>query len=198
MKIYSVYDKEFKAYGRVINDSFADVLEYLKTTECPEDHTIYVASDAELEKCPSFKVFEKEYYGNMPIQLGYCNGFNKTLNCLEYHRDSEINLANEEFILLLGKIDEIENGVFDSAKVKAFRVPAKVAVEVYATTLHYAPCGDEFRVLVVLPRGTNVADERSEREPMLWMTNKWLLAHKDTGEAKAGAYVGIVGENVTL
>lgn len=198
MKIYSVYDKEFKPYGRVINDSFDDVLAVLKTKECPKDHVVYVPSDADLEATASFKVFEKDYYGDMPVQLGYCNGYNKALNCLEYHRDSEINLANEEFILLLGRIDEIEDGKYDSAKVKAFRVPAKVAVEVYATTLHYAPCGDEFRVLVVLPRGTNVADLRSEKEPMLWMTNKWLIAHKDTSEAKAGAYVGIEGENVTL
>ena len=39
-----------------------------------------------------------------------------------------------------------------------FFVPAGTAVELYATTLHYAPCsvdGKEFRCGVVLPRGTN-------------------------------------------
>ena len=49
----------------------------------------------------------------------------------------------------------------DTAKVKAFRVPAGALVEVYSTTLHYAPCHTDartgFRVLVALPKGTNTA-----------------------------------------
>lgn len=31
-----------------------------------------------------------------------------------------------------------------------------------------------------------------------WACNKWLLAHPDSAEAKAGAYVGLVGENVHI
>ena len=69
-----------------------------------------------------------------------CWGYNTKLNCLEYHRDSEINVGEQDFILLLAKEDEIEDGQLDTAKVKAFRVPAGTAVEVYGTTLHYAPC----------------------------------------------------------
>ena len=92
----------------------------------------------------------------MPCQLGWCNGRNTKLNCLEYHRDSEYNLANEDFILLLARREEIVDGRLDTAKVRAFRVPAGTLVEVYATTLHYAPCQAEkdgsFRVLVALPR----------------------------------------------
>lgn len=200
MKIYSVYDPEFRAYGRVIEDDFSDILKVLATKPCP-DGVIYVPSDADLEACPSYQAFIKDYYGNMPVQLGYCNGHNNALNCLEYHADSEVNLANEEFILLLGLRGEIIDGKFDTKNVKAFKVPAKVAVEVFATALHYAPCGVDgngFRVLVALPRGTNTNSERSKREPMLWATNKWLLAHPESNEAKDGAYIGLVGENIKL
>ena len=42
-----------------------------------------------------------------------CWGYNTRLNCLEYHRDSEVNVGARDFILLLGKQDEIENGVLD-------------------------------------------------------------------------------------
>ena len=45
--------------------------------------------------------------------------------------------------------------MLDTALVKAFRLPAGVLVELYATTLHYAPSnlGDAgFRVTIVLPR----------------------------------------------
>ena len=145
-------------------------------------------------------------YGGMPVQLGRCNGHNTKLNCLEYHRDSEFNLGTEDFILLLAKQDEIENGVLDTAKVKAFKAPAGVLVEVYATTLHYAPCHCDadkgFRVLVALPQGTNtdkpVMRNKSTEDKLLWARNKWLLAHPESREAKQGAYIGLTGKNIDI
>ena len=142
----------------------------------------------------------------MPIQIGYCNGHNTTLNCLEYHRDSEINLGCTDFILLLGREDEIVNGKFDTAKTKAFLVKAGQAVEVYGTTLHYAPCsakaGDGFKVVVVLPKGTNgpVPALTAKSTEDGWMTacNKWLLAHAESSEAGDGAYVGLTGVNIDI
>ena len=32
----------------------------------------------------------------MPVQLGWCNGHNTKLNCLEYHRDSYYNKEAED------------------------------------------------------------------------------------------------------
>ena len=142
----------------------------------------------------------------MPFQLGWCNGHNTRLNCLEYHRDSEFNLGTEAFILLLAKQDEMENGVLDTAKVRAFRVPAGVLIEVYATTLHYAPCHADpakgFRVMVALPAGTNTPYRRegapNPLDRQLWARNKWLIAHPDTGEAAQGAVIGLTGENIDI
>ena len=73
-------------------------------------------------------------------------------------------------------------------------------------TLHYAPCearpGAGFRVAIVLPRGTNTekpafSPENGE-ETLLWAKNKWLLAHPDSPEAKMGAKIGLVGENIDI
>ena len=87
----------------------------------------------------------------------------------------------------------------------AFRAPAGVVVEVYATSLHYAPCmvSDEgFRVAVVLPRNTNtdfeIPSAKNLEDKMLWARNKWLLAHPESSEASQGAYVGLKGENVSI
>ncbi len=142
----------------------------------------------------------------MPIQIGMCWGRNTRLNCLEYHRDSEINIGTKDFILLLAKEEEIEDGVLDTAKVKAFRVPAGAVLEVYATTLHFAPCHScpdcGFRVAVVLPKGTNTdkpaitaGDEEDRR---LWARNKWMLAHPESEQAKNGAYIGLRGVNIDI
>ena len=137
----------------------------------------------------------------MPVEIGYCNGTNYKLNCLEWHRGSEVNVSSSSFVLLLAKIDEIIGGKLDTANVKAFRVPAGVPVLVYETTLHYAPCG-HFRVIVALPKGTNtdkpVIENKIPEDQYLWARNKWLIAHPDTAEAKQGAYVGLSGENIDI
>ena len=142
MKIFSVTDPEFKAYGRVVTGldaAKAEILEALAKTPQPAEGTGYVPEDERLQELPAAVEVSEHLFGGMPCQLGWCNGHNNALNCLEYHRDSEFNLGTEDFVLLLAKQDEIENGKLDTAKVKAFRVPAGTLVEVYATTLHYAP-----------------------------------------------------------
>ena len=85
-------------------------------------------------------------------------------------------------------------------------VPAGVLVEVYATSLHDAPCHCNpekgFRVLVALPQGTNTAKpvitEKSPEDRLLKARNKWLLAHPDSKAAAAGAYVGLTGKNLDI
>ena len=208
MKIYSVFDPEFKPYGQVVtgmDETVAQLLSVLK--EAPQGPGVdYVPEYEPLQELPAMVEISEHCYGGMPVQLGWCNGHNTRLNCLEYHRDSEFNLGTEDFILLLAKQDEIENGVLDTAKVRAFRVPAGVLVEVYATTLHYAPCHcDEskgFRVLVALPQGTNtdkpVIQNRTTEDKLLWARNKWLLAHPESSEAAQGAHVGLSGENIDI
>lgn len=209
MKIYSVYDPKFKEYGRVVDGyDYTELLKKLdEVSPCPEDGTVYVPGDEALEALPIKQIFQDNLYGGMPIQIGYCNGHNTKLNCLEYHRDSEINVpATNDAIFLLAKQQEIVDGKIDTSKVKAFRCPAGTGIEVYATTLHYAPCsakkGQGFRVIVVLPKGTNT--DKPEIQVLntedAWITarNKWLLAHPDADEAKQGAYVGITGKNIDI
>ena len=159
MDLYSVFDPAFRAYGQVVtglDGAVAELLHVLK--DAPQGRGVdYVPEYAPLQELPAMAEISEHCYGGMPIQLGWCNGYNTKLNCLEYHRDSEFNLGTEEFILLLARRDECERGMLDTAKVKAFHVPAGVLVEIYATTLHYAPCHCDgqkgFRVMVALPRG---------------------------------------------
>ena len=178
----------------------------MKAIPLPEEGTTYKPGIESLEACGIFEDLRDRAYGGMPVQLGMCWGHNTKLNCLEYHRDSEINIGAGDFILLLAKQDEIADGVLDTALVKAFRVPKGLPVEVYATTLHYAPCHTcpecGFRVAVVLPRGTNTEKPAYEpaNEEDRWMTarNKWLLAHPDSKEAGNGAHIGLKGLNIDI
>lgn len=207
MTFYSVYDPEFKPYGKVLTGyDTTELVKAMNDIALPEQGTAYEPGIASLEACSIFKDFEDKAYGGMPIELGMCWGRNTKLNCLEYHRDSEVNIGSGDFVLLLAKQDEIVDGVLDTALVKAFRAPAGVPVEVYATTLHYAPCHvnekEGFRVAVVLPKGTNTAKPEyvpgNEEDKWLTARNKWLLAHPESGEAADGAHIGLKGVNIDI
>ncbi len=207
MKIYSVSDPAFKPYGKILEGyDTSELCAAMEAIPLPEAGTSYRPGIDSLEACAVFGEFRDRAYGGMPIQIGMCWGRNTKLNCLEYHRDSEVNVGTKDFILLLARQEEIEDGVLDTEKVKAFRVPAGLPVEVYATTLHYAPCHTcpacGFRVAVVLPRGTNTEKPAFEAkaEEDRWMTarNKWLLAHPDSAPAKNGAHIGLRGANLDI
>lgn len=211
MEIKKVTDAAFKKYGRVISHvDVAELVAALKETPIPAD-VVYEPSVESLEKLPVKEELSRVIYGEMPIQIGYCNGHNKKLNALEYHRDSEINIAAEDAVLMLGSLQDVEvDFTYDTSKVEAFLVPAGTAVEIYATTLHYAPCHVEdggFQVAVVLPKGTNyelkaahakVENGKAPNEDaLLAAVNKWLIGHAEGGLPE-GSFLGLKGENLSL
>lgn len=211
MEIKKVTDAAFKKYGRVISHvDVAELVTVLKETPIPAD-VVYEPSVESLEKLPVKEELSSVIYGEMPIQIGYCNGHNKKLNALEYHRDSEINIAAEDAVLMLGSLQDVEaDFTYDTSKVEAFLVPAGTAVEIYATTLHYAPCHVEdggFQVAVVLPKGTNyelktphakVENGKAPNEDaLLAAVNKWLIGHAEGGLPE-GSFLGLKGENLSL
>ena len=187
----------------------------LAVTPLP-DGVIYEPSVDILEALPVKEKLETAYYGELPIQIGYCNGHNTKLNALEYHRDSEINVAATDAVLMLGLLADVEaDHTYDTSKVEAFLVPAGTAVEVYATSLHYAPChvddASGFQVAIVLPKGTNYplkeahkkVDEAksgvglSNEDAMLTAVNKWLIGHAEGG-LDEGSFLGLKGRNLCL
>ncbi len=206
--IQSVSSSSFCPYGRIVEGyDFSGLLKNLREkTPCPADRTVYFPSAPVLEEDAVYGALQNRFYGGMPVQIGCCNGYNTFLNCLEYHRDSEVNIAADDVILLVARRQDIADGMLDTARVEAFLLPAGTAVELYAETLHYAPCaaraGEGFRVAVVLPRGTNLAKPDicpgNAEDEMLRAANKWLLAHPDSPEAAQGAHVGLCGENLNL
>lgn len=204
MEILNITDRAFRRYGRMIQGlPCEDIISAMADTPVPDD-VIYTPSDAELEKCESAAKAAHSLYGGMPVQIGYCNGHNKYLNAAEYHRDSEVNIACTDLVLILGKEEDIEDDyTYDTANMQAFFVPKGTVLEVYATTLHYAPCHTQesgFRCVVILPKGTNTdIDKKAETTPedkLLFARNKWLLAHPEAGIE--GAFCGLKGENLHI
>lgn len=209
VEIYSVFDDEFKSYGRVVEGyDFSPLIEYMQNnTAIPCEGNVYIASVPEMENGEIFKRVGDCLYGGMPIQIGYCNGRNSTYNGFEYHKGSEINVAVTDFMLVLGHTWQIENNRFYVGGEKVFYVPQGVAIEMYQTTLHLSPCKvreEGFMDIVILPKGTNTSLDRKPQDSvgenaLLLQKNKWVLAHKDREPlVKQGAHIGLIGENKAL
>lgn len=211
LEILSCSSKEFERYGKVIYGyDFNELVQYAeKNTNIPPSGNIYVGSVDEMEGIfPLFSSLKNNFYGGMDVQIGYCNGNNSFLNGLEYHKSSEINVAVTDMVLLLAKTTEIENDVLNSSLVKAFFIPRGTAVELYQTTMHFAPCKvteHGFKCIVILPKETNTEISLNEKEILtnedryLFKRNKWLLVHGDKQDLiTKGAFHGISGENLEI
>lgn len=205
MEIKKVTDPEFRKYGKIVEKiDFSGLIRALEEKTPLPEAVVYEPSVEALEAEPVFQLLEGKAYGEMPVQIGYCNGHNHKLNALEYHRSSEINVAATDAILLVGHQQDITpEFTYDTSLVEGFLLPKGTAVEVYATTLHYAPCsvGNQgFRVGIILPRGTNypLKDVHAGWEDqLLAATNKWLIGHPEGGLPE-GSHLGLVGENITV
>lgn len=103
MEILKVTDAEFKTYGKVLEGyDMTDLLKAMEHAPLPLDEVIYEPSIEELEDLKIADEMKERAYGGLEIQIGYCNGNNKKLNAVEYHRSSELDIAVDDRILLLG------------------------------------------------------------------------------------------------
>jgi hypothetical protein len=207
LRIENISDKSFSPFGKIVeNYDFSEVINYMEgKTSIPDEGNIYVASVPEMEQLRVKELLENGFYGEMPIQIGYCNGKNSTLNGLEYHMGSEINIAVTDMVLILGKLQDVEDNKYDVENTRIFFVEKGKAIQLYETTLHFSPCktsSDGFKCIVVLPKGTNEPLDNPKTkfgDKLLFARNKWLLAHPDRKVLmNKGAYPGITGENIEI
>ncbi len=204
MEIKKVTDKAFQKYGAIIEGmDLSGLIAWVRTTPAPDD-VVYEPSIPEAEALPICEDISRQVYGEMPIQIGYCNGKNHKSDTLEYHRGEELDIAGTDLIVVVGSRKDMDSMLtFDLARAEAFFVPAGTAIMLYSDTLHYSPCsvGDNaYQCVIVLPRGTNYPSEKeniqkTEEDKLLCMKNKWVITHPDSGEP---FYPGLKGDIITV
>ncbi|MCR4611051.1 MAG: DUF4867 family protein [Lachnospiraceae bacterium] len=225
VEIKSVFDESFNEFG-VVHSGYdlSELITYMENeTEIPAEGNVYVPSVEAMELTHVAATIKSVIYGGMPIQIGYCNGRNSTYNGFEYHKCSELNIAVNDMMLVLGNRYDIKNCHYNNDDAKVFFVPKGTMIEMYDTTLHLSPlkvCDEGFRAVVVLAEGTNTplaTKEKKQRDDiltnlanrnmedqdteveLLLARNKWVVAHPDRKPLiDQGAYPGIIGENKEL
>lgn len=213
MKIYYQKNDDFKEafskYGKIVDN--VDLSELVKELSelTLSDNVTYEPSIEKFESLACAKAVSDVLYGELPVEIGYCAGHNSMLNAVEYHRSSEIDVCATEAVLLLGLQQDIDSNFnYDTSKMVAFVIDAGTSVELYATTLHYAPCGINgkgFAVGVVLPKGTNYplstkhaeTSVGNDEDKLITAKNKWLICHP-SAESEKGHFPGLYGENINI
>lgn len=211
LHILGVDAPEFRRYGALLTRYDPGAMIERARAILPEsEDVVYEPSVAALEAPSAFNTaVEREVYGEMPVQVGWCYGRNLRMGALEYHKGTEVNVCLTDVLLLVGHVQDVafaaDKIAYDTGRVAAFFAPAGSVVELPAWNLHFAPIhvheGEQFATLVYLPQGTNEElahpVERVGEGRLLFAVNKWLLAHPDAQAlVEAGAYPGLVGEDI--
>lgn len=213
LPVYDGLGEEAQSYVHILKGYDTDsIIGWMTThTSIPDSGNIYVPSDKDLAQLPVIQQIQKTVFGGMPMEAGYCNGCNSTLNGFEYHKVSEVNLYCDDVVLYLGHVYDIKDNRINAEKGKAFFFPAGTLVELYGTTLHLSPIRtkeDGFRAVVLLPEGVNTELSQEEKNAvnqndpesrLLLKKGKWVLAHPDRKPLiDQGAFPGFIGENKQL
>mgnify|MGYP002622651678 CR=1 FL=1 len=204
LQLFNVDDSEFLEYGRLLTPpcDMSEWMNHANSIPMPTSGSMYLPDIPELHQGSVAEWFCDEVYGQMDTEFGICQGSNKHLNAVEWHKSSEVNVALTWFILLLGRVQDIKNGWYDASNLKGFLAKPGQCFEIYSTTLHFCPCQIEqsgFRCIVVLPKGTNQPLERPTQDLLLFRRNKWLLAHEDNSELiLRGVQAGVSGKNLMI
>lgn len=202
INIYTIHDEEFIPYGTPITD--VDTVEIVSVGEklLEAGGAGYKASVPEFEALEIHEIIRDRFFGQMPAQTGFVWGKNNKMNALEWHKNSEINVAIDDIVLLLGQLDEIIDGKYHSDKVKAFYLEKGEAAEVYATSLHFTPCTVKksgMGAVVGLPLGTNTALNKPATDRFLRNKNKWLICHyQNNAMIEKGIEGNIYGTNIEI
>ena len=196
-KIQKISDKTFCQYGRIITSDVKDILHYgdVHITP-PKSGNIFNASVQTVEDLASIQAISKKVYGYMEVQAGTCTGQNTALMGIEYHQGSETIIAVTDFILVVGKLQDIKDNYYDGTLCECFYVPRGTIVECYSTTLHYTPCKvdkDGFKTIVLLLKGTGDSIEKTSG--ILRKKNRWFICHcSNTEKIELGDFPGLQGE----
>ena len=81
-----VNTSSFAPYGYILEGDFQDALRFLEEeSQLPLQGNVYVREDEDLTALPSSAYAQERVFGCAPMQVGYCNGNNTKLNCMEFH-----------------------------------------------------------------------------------------------------------------
>jgi hypothetical protein len=196
-----ITDDSFTEYGRIISFPSEEAVSYIaKHAKMPEQDNEYAPDDEGLRSLPLIANIQRQVFGELDIQAGWCVGNLNKMNAMEWHKSSEVIIAATNMVLLLGSYRSIVCDTYDSSDATAFYLKKGQIVELFPMVLHFAPLniGGGFKAGIILPANTNTALDNGI-DGTLRAKNKWLLVHPEFEKGiRSGGKIGITGDNLEL
>ncbi|PAB01243.1 DUF4867 family protein [Enterococcus canintestini] len=197
-------DPSFKTYGRTITEhDFSNMvitMEEKKLIATPKEGNQYLASVPAIEALPEFDWVQKNIFAGLPIQFGSGAGHNKAITAIEFHQGSEVIVALTDAILVVGHRYDIVDNTYDATLMESFLLEKGTAIELFSTTLHYSPIEtneDGYQQAIALIKGTNTPLTTEVDNPLVKVTNKFMLVHPSrTDKIAAGFQVGLIDKRI--
>lgn len=197
-------DPSFKTYGRTITEyDFSNMvitMEEKKLIAAPKEGNQYLASVPAIEALPEFDWVQKNIFAGLPIQFGSGAGHNKAITAIEFHQGSEVIVALTDAILVVGHRYDIVDNTYDATLMESFLLEKGTAIELFSTTLHYSPIEtneDGYQQAIALIKGTNTPLTTEVDNPLVKVTNKFMLVHPSrTDKIAAGFQVGLIDKRI--
>ncbi len=207
-KILSLDNSRATWYGRLIEHiDLSHLVEMAnESTSIDPSGNTYVASIPEWETSAPYETLSN-LFGQYPIEIGYCNGPNQTINGMEYHKTPELFIAVTDCVQFLCRPECLHDfATCNSYDAEAFFFPKGSAFLLHPCILHLAPCSVHatgFKSIIILPKETNlplpashVPSDEDPEQKLLFKVNKWMIAHPTRLQLiKQGVYPGLTGEN---
>ncbi|MGX8852394.1 DUF4867 family protein [Amedibacillus sp. YH-ame10] len=202
IEFFDVHSEEFFPYGKVLSMDSKELVQYVDTQyPISKEGTTYIPDIEQLHHFIVFDEIQKEIFGCMPIQCGIVQGMNDKLTGIEYHQGSEVNIAINDCVLVLGSTKDLNRNHYDVSKAKVFYLHRGDVIELFSTTLHYTPLqttSKGFSTLVYLLEGTNTEID-SKPMDVLTKKNKWYICHpSQSSKIEQGCVAGLDGDLLIL
>lgn len=200
----TVKDSSFKSYGRVITEyDFSNMIQAMEEKNMigvPESGNQYIASVPAIEALPEFDWVRKNIFAGLSIQFGSGAGHNQAITAIEFHQGSEVIVAVTDALLVVGHRYDIVNNTYDSQLMESFLLEKGTAIELFSTTLHYSPIETNktgYKQAIALIKGTNTPLTEEVDNPLVKVTNKFMLVHESRKDKIAdGFLVGLIDKRI--
>ncbi|MGM9904900.1 DUF4867 family protein [Lactobacillus sp.] len=205
LTILEASDPDFAQYGVKYDYPLDEIEQVMAQVEMPAKGSSYLQKIPALEKTETIQRIGRDVFAGMPVDAGATIGHTDDFSAFEYHQCSELNIMLDDVLMVLAKRQTLDQrGKIDPQKDgQLFYVPKGSIVELYNTTLHYAPIQITkagYKVIVVVLHGTNLPlpDGFKSDNPRVVKQGKFQVVHPSRKDKIAQGYqVALTGDLLT-
>lgn len=160
LNILDASDPSFAEFGVKYDYPLDEIESVMSKVAMPVEGSSYLQKIPELEATATIKAIGRDVFAGMPIDAGATIGHSDNFSAFEYHQCSELNIMLDDVLMVLAKRQVLDQKgeINPQEDGKLFYVPKGSIIELYNTTLHYAPIQITkagYKVIVVVLHGTN-------------------------------------------